>query len=161
MINKFSFSDWKFVKTPISTYLNISTDSDGPDVNPIQYNVIIGSLLYLTASRHDILFSISMCACFQTKPKESHLLTVEHIFRYLKCTPNLGHWYPCDYDFNLTRFTDFDYVGYSLDWKSTYGGCQILGNRFISWSSKNHSLVACLTVEVEYVATGRCCDHIL
>ncbi|KAI3523650.1 hypothetical protein L1887_01930 [Cichorium endivia] len=161
MLKKFSFSECKPAKTPMSTSVSLSADPSGVDVNASFYRGMIGSLLYLTASRPDIVFATSMCARFQAMPKESHLNAVKRIFRYLKHTPNLGLWYPCESSFDLVGFTDSDFVGCSLDRKSTSGGCQLLGNRLISWSSKKQSSVACSTTEAEYVAAGRCCAQVL
>lgn len=113
---------------------------------------MIGSLLYLTASCPDILFATSMYARFQAKPKASDLLVVKHIFRYLKHTPNLVLCYPWDSDFKLVGFSNSNYIGCCLDRKSTSSGCQVLGNRLISWSSKTQSFVECSTAKVKYVA---------
>ncbi|GJX65477.1 putative ribonuclease H-like domain-containing protein, partial [Tanacetum coccineum] len=82
---------------------------------------MIGSLMYLTASRPDIMFAVCACARFQVTPKTSHLHAVKRIFRYLKGQPKLGLWYPRDSSFDLEAFFDSDYVGASLDRKSTTG----------------------------------------
>ena len=116
---------------------------------------MIGSLLYLTASRPNIMFATSMCARYRANPKESYLQAVKRIFRYLKHTPQLGLWYPRDSPFELIGYTDSDHAGCAIDRKSTSGGCQLLGNRLISWSSKKQTYVACSTAKAEYVAAGR------
>nr|GEW54853.1 uncharacterized mitochondrial protein AtMg00810-like [Tanacetum cinerariifolium] len=87
---------------------------------------MIGSLMYLTSSRLDIMFPVCACACFQVTPKASYLHAVKGIFRYLKGKPHLGLWYPKDSPFNLVAYSDSDYAGASLDRKSTTGGCQFL-----------------------------------
>lgn len=122
---------------------------------------MIGSLLYLTASRPDIMFATCLCARFQADPKESHLIAVKRIFRYLKGTPNLGIWYPKDTGFDLVGYTDSDYAGCKIDRKSTSGSCQFLGRRLVSWFSKKQHSVATSTAEAEYIATGSCCSQIL
>ncbi|KAI3752823.1 hypothetical protein L2E82_24860 [Cichorium intybus] len=159
MSSKFEMS--MMAKTPMSTSVYLSADPSGVDVNASFDRGMIGSLLYLTASRPDIVFATSMCAQFQAMPKESHLNAVKRIFRYLKHTPNLGLWYPSESSFDLVGFTDSGFAGCALDCKSTSGGCQLLGNRLISWSSKKQSSVACSTAEAEYVAAGRCCAPVL
>ena len=116
----------------MSKAIKIFEDPDGVSVNHTLYRGMIGSLLYLTASRPDIMFATSMCARFQANPKESHLSAVKRIFRYLKCTPNLALWYPRDSELNLFGYTDADHAGCTIDRKSTSGGCQFLGNRLIS-----------------------------
>ena len=122
---------------------------------------MIGSLLYLTASRPDIMFAVSMCARFQIDPKTSHLLAVKRILKYLKGTIHLGLWYPRDSDFQLVGYTDADHGGDIIDRKSTSGHCQFLGNRLISWASKKQTSVACSSTDAEYVVVGRCCAKVL
>ena len=122
---------------------------------------MIGSLLYLTASRPDIMFSVCLCARFQSNPKESHLIAVKRILRYLHGSPNLGLWYPHSNSFNLTGFSDADYAGSKIDRKSTSGTCQFLGPCLVSWSSRKQNSVAISTTEAEYVAAGSCCAQIL
>ncbi|GJW50148.1 putative ribonuclease H-like domain-containing protein [Tanacetum coccineum] len=122
---------------------------------------MIGSLMYLTASRPDIMFAVCACARFQVTPKMSHLHAVKRIFRYLKGQPKLGLWYPRDSPFNLEAFSDSDYAGASLDRKSTTGGCQFLGKRLISWQCKKQTIVANSTTEAEYVAAANCCGQVL
>ncbi|GJW98145.1 putative ribonuclease H-like domain-containing protein [Tanacetum coccineum] len=122
---------------------------------------MIGSLMYLTASRPDIMFAVCACARFQVTPKASHLNAVKRIFRYLKHQPKLGLWYPRDSPFELEAFSDSDYGGASLDRKSTTGGCQFLGRRLISWQCKKQTIVANSTTEAEYVAAANCCGQVL
>ena len=97
---------------------------------------MIGSLLYLTASRPDIMFSVCLCARFQSSPTESDLVVVKRIFRYLEGTKNLGLQYPKGGHFSLVGYSDADYVGYKVDRKSTSSMCQFLGSSLVSWYSK-------------------------
>ncbi|GJT88125.1 putative ribonuclease H-like domain-containing protein [Tanacetum coccineum] len=122
---------------------------------------MIGSLMYLTTSRSDIMFAVCACARFQVTPKTSHLLAVKRIFRYLKGKPTLGLWYSRDSPFELVAYTDSDYVGATQDRKSTTRGCQFLGNRLISWQCKKQTVVATSTTEAEYVAAASCCGQVL
>ncbi|GKB98662.1 hypothetical protein Tco_0984799 [Tanacetum coccineum] len=122
---------------------------------------MIGPLMYLTASRSDIMFVVCVCARFQVTPKVLHLHAVKRIFRYLKGQPKLGLWYPRDSPFDLEAFSDSDYAGASLDRKSTTGGCQFLGKRLISWQCKKQTIVANSTTEAKYVAAANCCGHVL
>ena len=89
---------------------------------------MIGSLLYLTASRPDIMFCAYLCARFQACPKESHLIALKRIFRYLFGTQNLGLWYPKKSSLELIGFSDADYFDSKIDRKSTSGTCQFLGH---------------------------------
>ncbi|GJR23362.1 putative ribonuclease H-like domain-containing protein [Tanacetum coccineum] len=117
---------------------------------------MIGSQIYLTASRPDIMFAVCACARFQVTPKASHLNAVKRIFRYLKHQPKLGLWYPRDSPFELEAHSDSDYRGASLDKKLTTGGCQFLRRRLISWQCKKQTIVANSTTKAEYVAAANC-----
>ena len=83
------------------------------------------------------------------------------MLKYPKGTPNLGLLYPKDSGFDLTGYSDSDFAGYKLDRKSTSGGCQLLGGKLVSWTSKNQNSVSTSTAEAEYVAAGSCCAQIL
>nr|GEV75209.1 uncharacterized mitochondrial protein AtMg00810-like [Tanacetum cinerariifolium] len=111
-------------------------DGTGKDVDLHPYRSMIGSLMYLTASRPDIMFAICACARHQVTPKECHLHAVKRIFRYLKGHPKLGLWYPKESPFDLVAYSDSDYGGATQDRKSTTRGCQFLGRRLISWQCK-------------------------
>ncbi|GJR03156.1 putative reverse transcriptase, RNA-dependent DNA polymerase [Tanacetum coccineum] len=115
--------------TPMETHKDLTKDEDGEDVDVHLYRSMIGSLMYLTSSRLDIMFSVCVCSKFQVQPKVSHLNAVKRIFRYLKGQPELGLWYPKDSPLILEAFSDSDYAGASLDRKSTTRGCQFLGSR--------------------------------
>ncbi|GJV44984.1 retrovirus-related pol polyprotein from transposon TNT 1-94 [Tanacetum coccineum] len=133
ILKKFGFTDVKTASTPMETQNLLLKDKDGEEVDVHLYRSMIGSLMYLTSSRPDIMFAVCACARYQVNPKVSHLYAVKRIFRYLKGQPKLGLWYPKDSPFDLVAYTDSDYAGASLDRKSTTGGCQFLGSRLISW----------------------------
>ncbi|GJZ46433.1 putative ribonuclease H-like domain-containing protein [Tanacetum coccineum] len=156
ILKKFDFCSIKTTTTPIESNKPLVKDEDGVDVDVHVYRSMIGSLMYLTASRPDIMFAVCACARFQVTPKASHLNAVKRIFRYLKHQPKLGLWYPRDSPFELEAFLDSDYGGASLDRKSTTGGCQFLGRRLISWQCKKQTIVANSTTEAEYVAAANC-----
>nr|GEV13334.1 ribonuclease H-like domain, reverse transcriptase, RNA-dependent DNA polymerase [Tanacetum cinerariifolium] len=145
--------DGKSASTPIDTEKPLLKDPDGEDVDVHAYKSMIGSLMYLTSSRPDILFAVYACACFQVTPKASHLHAVKRIFRYLKGKPHLVLWYPKDSPFNLVAYSDSDYARASLDRKSTTGGCQFLGCRLISWQCKKQSVIATSSTEAKYVTS--------
>ncbi|GJS91213.1 hypothetical protein Tco_0773849 [Tanacetum coccineum] len=111
--------------------------------------------------RLDIMFAVCACARFQVTPKVSHSRAVKRIFRYLKGEPKLGLWYLRDSPFDLVAYFDSDYVGASLDKKSTTGGCQFLGCRLISWQCKKQTVVASSSIEAEYVAAASCCGQVM
>nr|GFB40559.1 uncharacterized mitochondrial protein AtMg00810-like [Tanacetum cinerariifolium] len=157
ILKKFGFTDVKLASTPIETNNPLLKDSDGEDVDVHIYMSIIGSLMYLTSSRPDIMFAVCACARFQVTPKVSHLHAVKRIFRYLKGKPHLGLWYLKDSPFNLVAYSDSNYAGASLDRKSTTVGYQFLGCRLISWQCKKQTVVATSSTEAEYVAAASCC----
>jgi len=122
----------KHAKTSVVTNEKLDLDKDDKPMSEKIYRGMIGSLLYLTGSRPDILFTVRLCVRFQTSPKESHLTSIKRIFRYLAGTKNLGLWYPRGGDFSLVGYTDVDYTGYTVDRKSTSGTCQFLGQSLVS-----------------------------
>ncbi|GJV95762.1 putative ribonuclease H-like domain-containing protein [Tanacetum coccineum] len=118
--------------TPIETQKPLVKDEEASDVDVHLYRSMIGSLMYLTASRPDIMFAVCACSRFQVTPKTSHLSAVKRIFRYLKGKPKLGLWYPRVSSFDLEAYSDSDYAGANFDRKSTTGCCQFLNRRLIS-----------------------------
>ncbi|GJT62653.1 putative ribonuclease H-like domain-containing protein [Tanacetum coccineum] len=154
ILKKFDFINVKTASTPIETQKPLVKDEEASDVDVHLYRSMIGSLMYLTASRPDIMFAVCACSRFQVTPKTSHLSAVKRIFRYLKGKPKLGLWYPRVSSFDLEAYSDSDYAGANLDRKSTTGGCQFLGRRLISWQCKKQTIVATSTTEAEYVAAA-------
>nr|GEU34016.1 uncharacterized mitochondrial protein AtMg00810-like [Tanacetum cinerariifolium] len=161
ILRKFGLTDRKSASTPIDTNEPLLKDPYGEDVDVHIYRSIIGSLMYLTLSRPEIMFAVCACARFQVTPKASHLHAVKRIFRYLKGKPHLGLWYPKDLPFNLVAYSDSDYAGASLDMKSTTRGCQVFGCRLISWQCKKQTVMATSSTEAEYVVAASCCAQVL
>ncbi|GJY06260.1 putative ribonuclease H-like domain-containing protein [Tanacetum coccineum] len=159
ILNKFGFSDVKTTSTPMETHKTKLKDVDGKYVDEHLYRSMIGSLMYLTYSRPNIMFAVCACARFQVNPKISYLYAMKRIIRYLKAQPKLGLWYPKDSPFDLVAYTDSDYAGASLDRKSTTGGCQFLRFRLILWQCKKQTVVANSTTKVEYIAASNCCGQ--
>ncbi|GJY91815.1 putative ribonuclease H-like domain-containing protein [Tanacetum coccineum] len=161
ILRKFNYTNVKTTFTPVDLERPLVKDGDADDVDVHLYRSIIGSLMYLTASRPDIMFAVCACARFQVTPKTSHLLAVKRIFRYLKGKPTLGLWYSRNSPFELVAYTDSDYAGATQDRKSTTGGCQFLGNRLISCQCKMQTVVATSITEAEYVAATSYCGQVL
>nr|GEU66701.1 putative ribonuclease H-like domain-containing protein [Tanacetum cinerariifolium] len=147
---KFGFTEVKNASTLMETQKPLLKDEDGEEVDVHIYRSMIGSLIYPTSSRHDIMFVVSACARYQVNPKVSHLYVVKKIFKYLKAQPKLALWYPKDSPFDLVAYTDSDYAGASLDNRSTTRGCQFLRSRLISWQCKKQTVVANSITEAEY-----------
>jgi hypothetical protein len=161
MLMKFDMANVKPIKTPMAINGQLDLNEDGKPVDQKVYCSMIGSLLYLCASRPDIMLSVCMCARFQANPKECHLVAIKSIFRYLVHTPNLGLWCPKGSTFDLLGYSVSDYAGCKVDRKSTTGTCQFLGRSLVSWSSKKQNSIVLSTVEAEYVAAGACCAQLL
>jgi hypothetical protein len=161
ILNKFGMKDAKPIKTPMGTNGHLDLDTGGKFVDQKVYRSMIGSLLYLCASRPDIMLSVCMCARFQADPKEVHLRAVKRILRYLVHTPKFGLWYPKGSYFDLLGYSDADWAGCKIDRKSTSGTCQFLGRSLVSWASKKQSSVALSTAEAEYIAADHCCAQLL
>nr|GEW58439.1 ribonuclease H-like domain, reverse transcriptase, RNA-dependent DNA polymerase [Tanacetum cinerariifolium] len=161
ILKKFDFSLLKIASTPIETNKALLKDEEAEDVDVHLYKSMIGSMMYLTAFRPDIIVAVCACVRFQVTPKVLHLHAVKRIFRYLKGEPKLGLWHPKDLPFDLEAFSDSDYAGASLDRKSTTGGCQFLKKRLISWQCKKQTVVANSTTKAEYVAGANCYGQVL
>ncbi|GJV14030.1 putative ribonuclease H-like domain-containing protein [Tanacetum coccineum] len=161
ILKKFGFTDVKTASTPMETQKLLLKDEDSEEVDVHLYRSMIGSLMYLTSLRPDIMFAVCACARYQVNLMISHLHAVKRIFRYLKGQPKLGLWYLKDSPFDLVAYTDSDYARASLDRKSTTGGCQFLGSRLISWQCKKQTVVANSTTEAEYGAASSCCGQVL
>nr|GFA64818.1 uncharacterized mitochondrial protein AtMg00810-like [Tanacetum cinerariifolium] len=147
ILRKFKCEDVKPASTPMDKEKALFKDSDGDDVDIHLYRSLIGSLMYLTSSRLDIMFAVCTYAKFQVTVKVSQLHAVKRIFKYFKGHPKLGLWYLKDSSFNLVAYTDSDYARASLDKKSTSGGYQFLGSRLISWKCKKKTVVATSTTK--------------
>ncbi|KAJ9540906.1 hypothetical protein OSB04_027412 [Centaurea solstitialis] len=161
LLKRFHMATSSVAKTPMASGTLIGADPKGKPVDQKTYRAIIGSLLYLTASRPDIMFATCFCARFQANPKESHMMAVKRILRYLKGTPNRGLWYPKESGFELVAFSDADHGGCQLDRKSTSGHVQFLGDKLVIWGSKKQHCVSTSTAEAEYVDAASCCSQVL
>ena len=161
LLKKFKKSDSKPTKTPMHPTCILEKEEVSNKVCQKLYRGMICSLLYLTTSRPDILFSVCLCARFQSDPRETHLTAVKRILRYLKGTTNLGLMYKKTSEYKLSGYCDADYAGDRLECKSTSGNCQFLGNNLVSWASKRQSTIALSTAEAEYISASLCSTHML
>ncbi|GJY99420.1 retrovirus-related pol polyprotein from transposon TNT 1-94 [Tanacetum coccineum] len=160
-LKKYGFESCDLVDTPMVEKSKLDEDKEGKVVDPSHYRGMIGTLLYLTASRPDLQFAICMCARYQAWPTEKHLNAVKRIFRYLKGTVHRGLWYPKDSSIALTAFADADHAGCQDTRRSTSGSIQLLGDRLVSWSSKRQKSAAISSTEAEYIALSGCCAQVL
>ncbi|CAJ2654309.1 unnamed protein product [Trifolium pratense] len=161
IVKKFGMEGGSHKRTPAPTHLKLTKDEKGVDVDQSLYRSMIGSLLYLTASRPDIMFAVGVCARYQSEPKMSHLTQVKRIFKYVNGTCGYGILYTHGNDSTLIGYCDADWAGSADDRKSTSGACFFLGNNLVSWFSKKQNSVSLSTAEAEYIAAGSSCSQLL
>ncbi|GJY93163.1 hypothetical protein Tco_0508945 [Tanacetum coccineum] len=145
----------------MSSETKLTKDEDGESVDNTKYRGMIGSLLYLTSSRPDIMFSVCLYAHFQEDPKSSHLKAIKRIFRYIKGTTHLGLWYPKGTGVETIVYADSDHAGDYVDRKSTSGVCTFMGCCLTSWFSKKQTALAISTTKAEYVSASKACQQAL
>ena len=132
MLKRFQLEYCKHVCTPMEFSCKLYKEDESKDLDPKNYISVIGSLLYVTASRPDVKQAVGMVSRFQAAPRESHVQAVKRIFRYLKGTIDLGLWYPSKNTFSLKSYSDANWVGFVDDKKSTNGGSFFLGESLVS-----------------------------
>ena len=161
ILRKHGMSGCDTVSTPMSHTTKLDADLQGKPVDPTKYRSIIGSLMYLTASRPDLVFAVYLCSRFQAKPTERHLSEAKRILRYIKGTIHMGIWYPKNSGFDLIAYSDADHAGCLDTLKSTSGGIQFLGEKIVSWQSKKQDCTSLSSTESEYVAMSACCAQVI
>jgi hypothetical protein len=161
MLKKLQMEDSKPVGNPMVTVYKLSKFDDTKDIDQTIDIYMIGSLIYDTNTRPDIMHAVCQVGRFQGSPKTSQLLAVKRIFRYLKGIEEYGLWYPTGNQLDLYTFTDVDWAGCVDDRKSTSGATFFLGGCLVSRSSKKQSAVSLSTAEVEYIAPATCCTQVL
>nr|GFA69860.1 hypothetical protein [Tanacetum cinerariifolium] len=148
-------------QSPCEIKDKLDLDQNGTPIDATKYRSMIGALMYLTSSRPDIVHATCLCARYQAKPTEKHLKEVKRIFCYLRGTVNTGLYYTKNSGFELTGFSDADYVGCKDTFKSTSSGVQFLGEKLVSWSLKKQDCTALSTAEAKYVSLSTCCAQVL
>jgi hypothetical protein len=141
------------VPTPIALGLKVSKNDKSPSLDATLFKRLVGSLMYLTATRPDIMYGVSLISRFMDKPKESHWKAGIRVLRYIARTKSFGILYASSDNYKLIGYTDSDWGGSMDDRKSTSGYIFHLGSGAISWASKKQPIVALSSVEAEYVAT--------
>ncbi|GJY17100.1 retrovirus-related pol polyprotein from transposon TNT 1-94 [Tanacetum coccineum] len=161
ILKKFDLYKSNPVDTPMVERTKLDEDLSRIPVDHTQYRSMIGSRMYLTASRPDLVFAVCMCARYQSKPTKKHLEAVKRVFWYLQGTINMGLWYPKDTAMALTAYADADHAGCQDTQRSTSGSAQFLGDKLVRWSSKKQTSASISSTEAEYIAMSRCCAQIL
>ena len=161
LVKKFGLEFASSVRTPMSPNVKLIVDLLGKSVDSSLYRSMIGSLLYLTASRPDISYSVGVCARYQANPKESHITALKRIIKYVKATVEFSVWYSKDTNDVLAGYFDANWAGNADDRKSTSRGCFYMSNNLVSWMSKKQNSISLSTAEAEYIAAGSCCTQLL
>ncbi|CAL1409822.1 unnamed protein product [Linum trigynum] len=157
MLEKFQLASCNFVKNPVSPGMKFTKAGDGISVNSTEYKQLIGSLLYVTVTRPDIMYIVCTLSRFMESPMRQHMLAAKRVLRYLKGTMAYGIWYKgMKEEEPLLGYTDSDYAGDLDDRKSTSGYTFFLANGVISWASKKQPIVTLSTTEAEFVAASFC-----
>ncbi|GKB33154.1 retrovirus-related pol polyprotein from transposon TNT 1-94 [Tanacetum coccineum] len=160
-LKKYGMESCDPMDTPMVEKSKLDEDTQGKAVDPTHYCGMVGTLMYLTSSRPDLVYAVCMCARYQARPTEKHLHAVKRIFRYLRGTVNQGLWYSKDSAIALTAFADADHAGCQDTRRSTSGSMQLLGDKLVSWSSKRQKSAAISSTEAEYIALSGCCAQVL
>ncbi|GKD69794.1 retrovirus-related pol polyprotein from transposon TNT 1-94, partial [Tanacetum coccineum] len=160
-LKKYGMESSDPVDTPMVEKSKLDEDPQEKAVDPTHYRGMVGTLMYLTASRPDLTFAVCMCVRYQAKPTEKHLHAVKRIFKYLRGTVNRGLWYPKDSSIALTAYTNADHAGCQDTRRSTSGSMQLLGDRLVSWSSKRQKSAEISSTKAEYIAMSGCCAQVL
>ncbi|GKA24895.1 retrovirus-related pol polyprotein from transposon TNT 1-94 [Tanacetum coccineum] len=160
-LKKYGMESCDPVDTPMVEKSKLDEDTQGKAVDPTHYRGMVGTLMYLTSNRPDLVYAVCMCAWYQAWPSEKHLHAVKRIFRYLRGTVNRGLWYSKDSAIALIAFADYDHAGCQDTRRSTSGTMQLLGDRLVSWSSKRQKSVTISSTEAEYIALSGCCAQVL
>nr|GEU92096.1 uncharacterized mitochondrial protein AtMg00810-like [Tanacetum cinerariifolium] len=158
---KIWFNFYCSVDTPMIKNKKLDGDIQGKPVDTTLYRGMIRSLMYLTASRPDLIYVVCLCARYQAKPTEKHLQAVKRIVRYSKGTINMGLWYSKDTNMSFTAYAYADHAGCQDTRRSTSGSAQFLGDKLVSWFSKKQKSTAISSTKAEYIALSGCCSQIL
>nr|GEW19646.1 uncharacterized mitochondrial protein AtMg00810-like [Tanacetum cinerariifolium] len=161
ILKKYDLNTCDIIGTPMDIKDKLDLDQSGTPVDATKYHCMIGTLMYLTSSRPNIIHATCVCARYQAHLIEKHLKEVKRIFHYPRGTINMGLWYTKDSGFKLTGFSYADYAGCKDTFKSTSGGAQLLGKKLVRWSSKKQDCTSLSTAESEYVSLSACCAQVL
>ena len=161
LVKRFGLDKAAHARTPMAANAKLTNDPSGESVDVTLYRSMIGCLLYLTASRLDIAFSVGVCSRFQSNPKVSHLNVVKRIIKYVGGTCYYGLFYSKESNWSLARFSGSDWASNADDRKSTTSGCFYIGANLVTWMSKKQNSVSLSTTEAEFIATRSCCSQLL
>lgn len=156
ILDKFQMKNCNSVSTPTEFGLKLVKDPKEKRVDNILYKQIVGSLMYLTATRPGIMHSVSLISRYMENPTEMHLLAAKRVFRYLQFIKEFGLFYKKGEKLDLFGFTDSDYAGDLDDRNSSSCYVFMLGSRAVSWSSKKQAIVTLSTTEAKFIVATSC-----
>ncbi|XP_065632028.1 secreted RxLR effector protein 161-like [Quercus suber] len=145
----------------MSPNVKLIVDLLGKSVDSSLYKSMISSLFYLTTNRPEISYNVGVCARYQANPKESHMIALKRIIKYVKAIADFGVWYSKDTNYALAGYSNANWAGNANDRKSTSGGCFYVGNNLVFWISKKQNSISLSTAKAEYIAAGSCCTQLL
>lgn len=161
VLKRFGMEASNLVLNPIVPGVKISKDAEGVKVDSTFFKQVLGSLIYLTTIRPDLMFVVSLISRFMGQPTELHLQAAKRALRYLKGTTNFGIFYKKGGSDNLVAYADSDYAGDLEDRKSTSGYVFLLSSGAVAWSSKKQPIVTLSTTEAEFVAAAYCASQVI
>jgi transposase InsO family protein len=156
ILERFNMEKSNSVCSPIVAGTKLSKYDKGDEVDPTQFKQMVGSLMYLTATRPDLMFAVNLIARFMEHPVENHLMDAKRILRYIRGTQELGILYKKGSQAELIAYSDSDYGGDVDDRKSTPGYVFMMGSGAVSWSSRKQPIVTLSTTEAEFIAAAHC-----
>jgi len=161
ILKRFGMLESREVNSPIVPGSKLSKDADGVAIDESYYKKIVGSLMYLTKIRPDLVYNVSLISRYMAKPTKLHLQAAKRILRYLKGTFDYGIMYKKVSSNDMVAYTDSDYAGDLDDRKSTYSYVFLLSSGVVSWLSKKQPIVTLSTTEAEFVAAARCASQVV
>eukprot|EP00253_Pinus_taeda_P027695 PITA_27695 len=157
-LKKRKMGNCKHMSTPMNTNEKCSVEDGAKNVDAQSYRSLVGSLLYLTTTRPDIMHAVGLISIFMQSPSKIHFGATKRILRYVSGTINYGTWYTSSNNFGLVGYTDSDWAGSFDDRKSISGYVFSVGLGAVLWCSKKQPTISLYSIEAEYIgaATATC-----
>ncbi|XP_048228240.1 secreted RxLR effector protein 161-like [Ricinus communis] len=155
ILARFGMTECNGVKNPMVPGNKLSKQ-EGREADSTLFKQMVGSLMYITATRLDLMYGVCLISRFMSKPMEIHMLTANRILRYIRHTTKLRIFYKKESKNELTAYTDSDYAGDNTDFKSTSGYTCMMNGGAVTWMSKKQPIVTLSSIEAEYVAAATC-----
>eukprot|EP00253_Pinus_taeda_P021757 PITA_21757 len=161
MLKRYGMEECAPMSTSMTTNCKLSKDDESPPVDATFYMSIIGALLYLTTTRPNVMQAFGMVGRFQLAPKQSHMLAMKRILKYLEGTLDFGIWYPTRKNNTVIAYTDVNWAGSMDDCNNTSGNAFFMGYCLVAWLNKKKSSISLSIAKAEYIDATDCCTQIL